>query len=237
MMEENMDKSMYMHMKKKMFLALIFGVFLGWLITWGTVKSKTIIVQENPTQTNTTTMSLNEKQLGLYLEMRRLWSEHVWWTREYLKSAINNSKDTNLVATRLLQNQEDIGNTVKTVYGDAAGVQLTSLLKTHIQGAVDVVTAAKSGNQKALATANTAWYSNADQIASFLATANPNWKLEDLKTMMATHLNLTKQEAVDLIGKKDEAAIVDFQKVENEILMMADTLSRGIIQQFPSNFQ
>lgn len=231
-----MDKSMYMHVKKRMFLALIFGVFLGWLITWGTVKSKTIVVQENPTQ-KTATIELNEKELGLYLEMRRLWSEHVWWTREYLKSAINNSKDTNLVATRLLQNQEEIGNTVKTVYGDVAGAQLTSLLKTHIQGAVDVVTAAKSGNQKALATANAAWYSNADQISSFLATANPNWKLEDLKTMMATHLNLTKQEAIDLIEKKYEAAIVDFQKIENEILMMSDTLSQGIIQQFPSNFQ
>lgn len=237
MMEENIDKNMCMHMKKKMFLVLIFGVFLGWLITWGTVKSKTIIVQENPIQTKTTAMGLSEKELGLYLEMRKLWSEHVWWTREYLKSAINNSQDTNLVAARLLQNQEEIGNAVKTVYGDVAGVQLTSLLKTHIQGAVDVVTAAKSGNQKALAAANTAWYANADQIASFLATANPNWKLEDLKTMMTTHLDLTKQEAVDLIEKKYEMAIVDFQKVENEILMMADTLSQGIIQQFPSNFQ
>jgi hypothetical protein len=41
-------------------------------------------------------------------------------------------------------------------YGNAAGNRLTSLLRKHILGAVDVLTAAKAGDQAALADAQAA---------------------------------------------------------------------------------
>lgn len=236
MMDENVNKNVYMHMKKKMLVGIVIGLFFGWLITWSMMmKRQATIIVEKPA-TMTVKQELNQKQLALYQSMNKLWFEHVWWTREYLKSAINNSKDTNMVATRLIKNQEDIGNAVASIYGQAAGIQLTNLLKSHILGAVDLVKAVKSGNQKATTTANTAWYANADQIAAFLNNANPNWNLSDLTTMMHTHLDLTKQEALDLVNKMDDMAINDFQKVEEEIIMMSDSLSKGIINQFPEKF-
>jgi len=238
-MDKSMDKNMYMYAKKKMVIGIVIGLFLGWLITWAVMMPKTGSGWQQPTTTtNTTTVSqgLNLKQLMVYQTMDKLWLEHVWWTREYLKATISNSKDTTMVAARLLKNQEDIGNSIKSVYGEAAGVQLTTLLKAHIEGAVDLVAAAKSGNQAKITVANTAWYANADQIASFLANANPSWNLSDLTSMMHTHLDLTKQEALDLIGKKYDASIMDFQKVEDEILMMSSSLSQGVIKQFPGSF-
>lgn len=75
--------------------------------------------------------------------MRKLWSDHVIWTREYIVAAIDGSPDANAAATRLLKNQDNIGGAVAGFYGKDAGDKLTSLLKQHIMIAVDLIAAAK----------------------------------------------------------------------------------------------
>jgi hypothetical protein len=84
--------------------------------------------------------------------------------------------DLNAALGRLLRNQADIGNAIKPYYGDAAGDQLTELLREHILIAGEILQAAKTGNSAALADAQTRWYENAHEIAVFLNAANPrNW--------------------------------------------------------------
>src|SRR5215831_2653258 len=78
--------------------------------------------------------------------MRRLWEDHIIWTRQYLVSAIAGLPDADAAAARLLRNQQDIGDAVKPFYGDAAGDRLTALLRDHILIAVDVVAAAKTND-------------------------------------------------------------------------------------------
>jgi hypothetical protein len=79
--------------------------------------------------------------------------DHTGWTRNYIISFIAELPDTNLVAERLLKNQEDIGNAIKPFYGTQAANELTSLLKAHITGAVDLLKAAKAGNTTGAAAA------------------------------------------------------------------------------------
>jgi hypothetical protein len=136
-----------------------------------------------------------------------------------------------------LQNQADIGNAIKPFYGDAAGDQLTELLRQHILIAAEIIQDAKAGNTAAEQDAITRWYANADAIAVFLNAANPqNWPLEDMKAMMREHLDLTLKEAVDYLGGDYPASVADYEQVHLEILKMADMLSDGIIKQFPQKF-
>lgn len=44
--------------------------------------------------------------LSLTLSLRRLWSDHVVWTREYVVAAISDAPDAGAAAGRLLKNQE-----------------------------------------------------------------------------------------------------------------------------------
>ena len=81
------------------------------------------------------------------LALRKLWSDHVIWTREYIVAAVAGTPDAGDAATRLLKNQEDIGAAVAGFYGQPAGDRLTELLKEHIMIAVDLVAAAKTGDQ------------------------------------------------------------------------------------------
>ena len=75
--------------------------------------------------------------------MRRLWSDHVVYTRLFIVDAAAGSKDKDATTQRLLQNQTDIGNAVAGFYGRAAGDKLTALLKDHILIAANIVAAAK----------------------------------------------------------------------------------------------
>src|SRR5215213_2286697 len=70
--------------------------------------------------------------------MRKLWEDHITWTRLFIVSAAADLPDAKATTDRLLQNQTDIGNAVKAYYGDAAGAQLTSLLRDHILIAADL---------------------------------------------------------------------------------------------------
>src|SRR5205085_3580349 len=154
---------------------------------------------------------MTAKQLDLRYAMRKLWEDHITWTRVFIISAAGNLPDKDAATQRLLQNQVDLGNAIKPYYGEAAGNKLTALLKEHITTAAEVVAAAKANDQAKLADANKRWFANADQIADFLSTANPkNWPQAEMRSMMHEHLNLTTQEAVARLHGDWAADVKDY---------------------------
>ena len=169
--------------------------------------------------------------------MRKLWEDHITWTRMVIVSTFADLPDQGPTVQRLLQNQEEIGDAIKPFYGDAAGEQLSALLRDHILIAAEILQAAEDGDTAALEDATERWYANADDIAEFLNAANPeNWPLEEMRAMMREHLDLTVQEAVAYLNG-DYAASIDFyDQVHIQALEMADMLSEGIIRQFPNKF-
>lgn len=170
--------------------------------------------------------------------MRKLWEDHITWTRMFIVSDEANLPDEAQTAQRLLQNQTDIGNAIKPFYGEAAGNALTALLKDHILIAAKLIDAAKAGDTAGFNNAKTSWYANANQIATFLHNANPKfWPLASTQDMMKMHLDLTLAEASDRLMGKWASDINDYDMVHGEILQMADMLSMGIIHQFPDMFK
>ncbi|HLF57120.1 MAG TPA: hypothetical protein VI942_09775 [Thermoanaerobaculia bacterium] len=173
----------------------------------------------------------------LRADMRKLWEDHVTWTRVYIISAVADLEDQKAAAGRLLENQVDIGDAIKPIYGDAAGTKLTALLEDHIKIATEVIAAAKAGDAVKKEDAGNRWYHNADDVATFLSGANPEyWPASEMKKMMRDHLDLTTAEVVARIQKNWSADVAAYDKVHDAILMMADMLSEGIIRQHPDKF-
>src|SRR5438105_14831808 len=69
------------------------------------------------------------KAVKLREAMRKLWADHVVWTRIYIMDAVSGMPDKDAASKRLLQNQEDIGAAVGDYYGKDAVEILTDLLK------------------------------------------------------------------------------------------------------------
>ena len=170
--------------------------------------------------------------------MRKLWEDHIIWTRLYIVSAAANLPDKGPTTERLLQNQVDIGNAIKPFFGDAAGAKLTALLKDHILGAAGLIAAAQTGDKAKIDAASAKWYANGDEIAAFLSGANPkHWPPADMKSEMRMHLDLTLAEASARLHGDFAEDIRQFDKIHQHILHMADILSDGIVAQFPHKFE
>jgi hypothetical protein len=178
------------------------------------------------------------KQLALHDGMRSLWEQHVAWTRLAIVSFAGDLPDLPDTEARLLRNQVDIGNAIKPYYGVVAGNKLTTLLKQHITGAVDLLAAAKAGDETKIATAKTAWYANGREISDFLSAANrKNWPRAEVRAMMKKHLDQTLREGVDQLTGNYPASVRQYDAIERHIVEMADTLSTGIVKQFPARFR
>jgi hypothetical protein len=171
-------------------------------------------------------------------KFRKLWIDHVVWTSNYITSATTaGSEDQQQVLTRLLKNQEDIGNAIQPIYGMTAGNKLTDLLKEHIVIAGKIVDAAKSGNKSLVNQLNKEWYKNADDIAAFLSGANPYLKKDDLKNMLHMHLKLVTDDLSASLTKDWNARIISIDDGLTHIIQMADKISKAVVKQFPDKFK
>ncbi len=181
--------------------------------------------------------ALTRAQAVFQDQMRVLWEDHVTWTRLAIVTFADGSAGFDATAARLLRNQEDIGNAIKPFYGEAAGNQLTALLKDHIGIAVELLQAAKAGDGAAFEKANAAWYANANDIADFLARANPRyWPQDVMRAAMKGHLDQTLAEASHELTGEYAKSVADYDEIHHHILGMADILSTGIMRAFPNRF-
>jgi hypothetical protein len=181
--------------------------------------------------------AVTAQQLAFHDQMRKLWEDHVTWTRLAIVAFADGSAGFPATATRLLDNQTDIGNAIVPFFGAADGAQLSSLLHDHITIAVELLQAAKSGDTAAFNDADTRWYANANDIADFLNRINPRfWPDAQMREDMKVHLDQTLAEASDELGGNYTASVADYEAIHLHILAMADMLSNGIIDRFPSHF-
>lgn len=181
-------------------------------------------------------LSAATKQDALRESMRKLWADHVIWTREFIVAELAGSPEADDVAGRLLKNQADIGESIVPFYGKEAGETFTALLKQHILIAAEVVDAKKAGSSRNFKDSNKRWHDNAGEIAVFLSGVNPLLSRTELLGMFEDHLALTTKEAGSRLDKNWAEDIESFDALFGQMMMMADDISNGIIKQFPDKF-
>ena len=201
------------------------------------LSQKPVLAAEHSKQKADASIHGRGDAVEVRMTMRKLWEDHITYTRNYIISALADLPDGDAVAKRLLKNQDDIGDAIKPYYGDEAGQKLSSLLRDHILVATEVVKAAKADNKNQLDAAQKKWSANGKDIAAFLSGANPNWKKSELEEMLQKHLDLTTGEVVGRLKKDWEADIKAYDEGHAHMLMFADMLTDGIAKQFPNKFR
>jgi hypothetical protein len=153
---------------------------------------------------------------------RRLWVDHGVYTRLYIVSYLNSLPDADLIAARLMKNQENIGNAVSQIYGQRKGDPLIPILKAHIAGAAQILKDLKTGSS---ADADIqAWYQNGDDLAKCLTNLFKRTSYQKNQSMIKKHLDLTIQEVQEYLNDQYEQSLRTFDLVMDELMMMSDYL-------------
>ncbi|MGI6150867.1 MAG: hypothetical protein ACOYIR_02810 [Christensenellales bacterium] len=98
---------------------------------------------------------------------RRLWTEHVLWTRFFIVSTAFNLPDLSFVTQRLLKNPRDFAKELRPLYGQQTAMRFEELFTNHLTIAAQLVNAAKAGDNAEVERQRRKWYQNAEEIARF----------------------------------------------------------------------
>lgn len=168
-------------------------------------------------------------------KIRKLWSQHIYWTRFFIISTAEELPDLKYVTDRLLKNPEDFANILKKFYGEKKAEEFKKLLTEHLNIAGELVNADKEKNTEKADILRKKWYANADDIAKFLSSINSYWCEQKWNEMMYSHLSMTEKEAEFRLKKEYLIDIEIFEFIEKEALEMGDYMTCGIICQFFCN--
>jgi hypothetical protein len=215
------------HINKSRFASIFRLMFIGVFIT-ALVASSVVPAFAQPLAAKKTS------RLAYHDEWRKLWEDHITWTRVVIIGILDGLPGTDAYVGRLLQNYEDMEDALRPYYGDEAEV-LGDLIKDHLVIAAQILTAVKNGQPTDALVAS--WYANAHDIAVQMNKMNPQaWPLEETEKMWTDHLDATLEEAIDHFTGNFAGEIAAYDRVHDMALEMADFFSNGVMQQFPSRF-
>lgn len=175
-------------------------------------------------------------KVELNRNLRALWEQHVYWTRLTVNSIADGLPDVKSTTERLLRNPDDFAAALAPIYGPAIAGEFARLLRAHLTIAAELVKDLKSGDSQAAKDAQRRWYANADSIAEFLARINPYWSKTEWQHMLYEHLRLLTDEVATRLAKDYVKNVAISDQIEAQALEMADVMTTGIVQQFPSSF-
>ena len=190
---------------------------------------------------------INEKTLVFRMDSRTLWTRYSLGMINYSVSSFGNLGSTPSVEKNLAKSAAAIGEFFVPYYGMKTGNKIGSLLTVISNNGARVVEAIK--NKRDIAAYEIIWNKQIEELAGYLNEINPGQYPKDLMSEQFT--NLTRLWAEDFMARFTEDYITDSIALDNILkvavsgipnhvnkgyVSIADTLSRGIIAQFPLSF-
>lgn len=183
------------------------------------------------------TVARSTKAVDLQETLRDLWTDHIFWVRSVVLSSKYGDADAAKVAeAQAVKNARAIADSIVPFYGKDAGDKLFDLLAGHYGAVKNYMTAAYANDTAGMDGARKQLKANAESIATFLSSANPNWPRETLEMLLLTH-GAHHLQQIDALGRKDFASEAEtWAMMKKHMHMIADALATGIEKQFPKRF-
>jgi hypothetical protein len=168
---------------------------------------------------------------------RDLWLGHIFWVREVSRGlAEKNQAAADFAEKQAVANAKGIASSIEPFYGKAATDQLFKLLAGHYTAIKAHATATVAGDAAGAKKALGDLTGNANEIARFLAGANPNLPEATLKSLLAAHGGHHVQQNQQLAAKDFAAEARTWDAMKTHIYAISDALVGGIAKQFPDKF-
>lgn len=161
--------------------------------------------------------------------MRKLFTDHAVYTKFYIESALSSLPDADVLATRLLKNQDEIGEYVGLTIGADKGKIMAGALREHIMLAAKVVGYLKIGDNNKKDMAISELFKNSAKVAAFLSSLNPTaLPYNTVKEMFDRHNKYVLEIATLHKSGNYSQEILTFDSYYTHMLSLSDSLSAAL---------
>jgi hypothetical protein len=186
----------------------------------------------SPAASNAATTATAPK---LHATMRQLWQGHVQHTRAYAVAVKpNDTAAEKKAADDVVANAKQIADAVGGFYGADAGKRMLELLAGHWGGVKALTDAGKSGDKVARDKAMQDLVANGNDIAKFLAGANPNLTEDGVRGLLVAHVGHHSTQIEQIMSGDTKGEATTWTAMQAHMNTLADALSDAIAKQFPA---
>jgi len=169
--------------------------------------------------------------------IRDLWVGHIFWVRGVVFATLEKNKRAADAAEKaVVANAKDIGGAIAPFYGQPASDKLFSLLAGHYGAIKEYLEATVKKDKKAEGTATDHLTANAQEIAAFLSSANPNLPKDTLEGLLLAHGGHHIEQIQELQARQYDKEVETWDAMKKHIYVIADALTDALAKQFPDKF-
>ena len=185
------------------------------------------------TATSVTSAKLDATKAAL----RDLWLGHVFWVRNVVVAKLAGDAAMEKAAEKqVVANAQSIAAAIEPFYGAAAKEKLFTLLAGHYGGVKAYLDASLAKNAKQQSDALGKLTSNAEEIATFLSSANPNLPKDTLMGLLQAHAVHHVDQIQELQAKNYDGEAKTWADMSQHMYVIADALADALAKQFPAKF-
>lgn len=166
--------------------------------------------------------------------LRDLWVGHVFWVRNVaVETLAGNGAAARAAEDQVVANAKQIAGAIEPYYGKAASEKLFGQLAGHYGAVKEYLLATGKAGQDA---AFRKLVANAEEIAKFLSSANPNLPIDTLRALLLAHGGHHVQQITQLRAKDYAGEAQTWDAMKQHMYVIADALAGAIAKQFPAKF-
>lgn len=175
-----------------------------------------------------------EKVLRLKLALRDLYAGHIFWVRNVVFATLLGNNDWLKTSEEMAKsNARALGDAVSPFYGREAADQLFNLFAGHYGAVRAYLMAVKENKAKEKEKAVQDLLKNAEEIATFLSSANPNLPKDAVLSLLKTHGSHHIAQIDDIKAKNFAHEAEVWKAMLNHIYTIADAIADALAKQFP----
>lgn len=184
-----------------------------------------------------TTHAESPKLVATREALRDLWIGHVFWVRNVVTAALaGNAAAQKAAEAQVVANAHAIAAAVEPFYGKAGEDGLFTLLAGHYAAIHAYLDATMAKNATAQSKAINELMTNADQIATFLAHANPFIAKNAALGLLQAHAGHHVQQIQQLAAHDYTGEAETWAAMTKHMYVISDVLADALAKQFPKKF-
>jgi hypothetical protein len=173
----------------------------------------------------------------LRLTLDRLLGEHLILAAQAMRAGLTDAPDFAAGAASLDGNTADLGAAVGSVYGSDAGTAFEGLWRSHIDAYVAFVQALGAQDATGRQASLESLHGYHAEIATFLASANPNLSEEAVAALVRRHVQSLISQAEATEAGDYERAVATTREAYAGMFDVGAALADAIVAQYPERFQ